>query len=249
MDFSEEQILRYSRHILLREIGGVGQRKLLSSSVLVIGAGGLGSIVLMYLTGFGIGRVGFVESDNVDLSNLPRQILYTTKDVGRKKIEAAYQRLQDMNSDVKIDVFDKRLNENNAEDIFKYYDLIVDCTDNFESRFLINRLSVKFKKPLISGAVVRFEGNVMLVIPYKTFCYNCIFEEPPNQICIETCSNSGVFAPVVGTIASIMTTEAVKFILGLQTIEGHLLIYNGLLAEMRRIKVKRDENCLVCKNS
>ncbi|MCX7958500.1 MAG: HesA/MoeB/ThiF family protein [Deltaproteobacteria bacterium] len=247
MDFSEEQILRYSRQFLLNEIGVKGQERLLASRVLVIGAGGLGSALLMYLAGSGVGRIGIAENDRVDLSNLPRQILYSTEDAGRKKVLAASEKLKKMNPEIMIDLFDKRIDAENGSKILRDYELIIDCTDNFESRFLINRLSVESRKPLLSGAVVRFEGNIMLVIPGRTFCYSCIFEEPKEDFCAVTCADSGVLGSVVGTIATIMATEAIKFLLGLPAIEDNLLIYDGLKADFRRIRVNRNADCPVCK--
>ncbi len=247
MDFSQEQILRYSRQLLLNEIGGEGQKKLLESNVLVVGAGGLGSVVLMYLAGCGVGKIGIVENDRIEVSNLPRQILYTTGDMGRNKVEAAKSRLNEMNPDVKIEIFEMRLNEKNARDILCDYKLIIDCTDNFETRFAINRLAVENNKPLISGAVVRFEGNVMFVVPGKTFCYNCIFGDQSGSNSVITCSDAGVLGSIAGLIATIMVTEAVKFILDLPTIQNNLLVYDGLKTELRKIKINRDPDCPVCK--
>ncbi len=246
MDFSDDQIVRYSRQILLKEIGGTGQERLLFSSVLIIGAGGLGSAVLIYLAGSGIGRIGIIEYDRVDPGNLHRQILYNTDDIGRLKLEVASEKLLKINPDIKMKLYNLRLEEKNSEKIFTEYDLIIDCTDNFESRFLINRIAVKLNKPLLSGAVVRFNGNVMLIIPHKTFCYNCIFEKPDEDFMAVNCSNSGVLGSVVGTVATIMATEAIKFLLGLPSIEKHLLIYDGLKSEIRRIAINKNPSCNIC---
>lgn len=249
MKFSEEEIKRYSRQIILREIGGIGQRRLLESSVLVVGAGGLGSAVLMYLAGSGIGRIGIVEDDLVDLSNLSRQILYTTDDVGKSKVLVAKERINKMNPEVVIEDYNFKFKEDSVADVFERYDLIIDCTDNFESRFLINRFAVKHNKPLISGSVVRFEGNVMLIIPHKTFCYNCVFEREDDNFDAITCSNAGVLGSVVGTIATIMATEAIKFLLNIPSIENYLLVYDALKSEFRKIRINRDNNCPVCSDN
>ena len=246
MDFSDGQIERYSRHLLLNEIGGEGQKRLFHSSVLVIGAGGLGSAFLYYIVGSGIGRVGIVESDRVDLSNLQRQILYSTGDIGTRKSLAAKNRLSGFNPDVDIRLYDIRLDEQTSGDIFNDYDLIVDCTDNFESRFLINRLAIRFRKPLISGAVVRFEGNVMLIIPYETFCYDCVFDDTESVGQQITCVNSGVLSSAVGTIATIMATESMKFLLGLETIKDHLLQYNARSQTITKTFIRRDPYCKTC---
>ncbi len=248
MDFSDEQIERYSRQLILNEIGGVGQEKLKNSNILVIGAGGLGSAFLLYAVAAGIGRIGIVEFDRVDMSNLARQILYRTDEIGQKKLDIAEKELTRLNPEVKIDPIDTRLKEDKASEIFSPYNLIVDCTDNFESRFIINRIAIESNKPLISGAVVRFEGNIMLVIPHKTFCYNCVFEKPSDDQMQITCSNSGVFGSVVGTIATIMCTEAIKFIVGTATCAGNLLIYDGIKSELRKIPINRNNRCPTCSN-
>lgn len=248
MDFSDEQIKRYSRQLLLQEITGEGQKRLFDSEILVVGVGGLGSALLMYLVGCGIGRIGIVDSDVVDLSNLSRQILFTTSDIGKDKVEVAKERLSMMNPEVRIDTYKERLTDKNAKDLFKEFNLIVDCTDNFETRFLINKFAVMNRKPLLSGAVVRFEGHIMLVIPGKTFCYNCVFgEAKPDEIGVLTCSNIGVLGSVVGTIATIMATEAIKFLLKLQTSENYLIVFDGLKSELRKIRINKNPQCLICK--
>lgn len=245
MDLSRDQIVRYSRQLLLKEMTKERQLRLLSSSVLVIGAGGLGSIVLPYLAGSGVGRIGVVEFDRVELSNLPRQILYDTGDIGRMKVDVVKDRLINMNPDIKVEVHNIRLGEDNSEAIIDKYDLIVDCTDNFETRFAINRMAIKYNRPLISGAVTRFEGNVMLIVPKKTFCYSCVFEEA-DGFCAITCANAGVLGSVVGVIGSIMSQEAIKFLIGIPTIEGNLIIYDGLKTAIRKVKVNKNPRCKVC---
>ncbi|MGC8927692.1 MAG: HesA/MoeB/ThiF family protein [Myxococcota bacterium] len=246
MKFSEEQIKRYSRQILLKEVGGIGQKRLLESKVLVIGAGGLGSVLLMYLAGSGVGRIGVVEDDRVDLSNLPRQIIYTTEDTNKSKSLVVQDRIKSMNPEIQIETYNLRLKGETAGNLFDGYDLIFDCTDNFESRFLINMLAVKQNRPLISGSVVRFEGNMMLIIPHKTFCYNCIFDRPEDEADIITCSNSGVLGSVAGTIATLMVTEGIKFLLNLPTTENYLITYDALKCEFRKIRINRDPTCSVC---
>lgn len=246
MDLLDDQIERYSRQLILREIGGYGQERLRRSSVLVIGAGGLGSAFLLYLAASGIGRIGIVEPDRVEMSNLTRQILYRTADIGEEKIKIAERELNALNPDVELELFRDRLNGENFSSIVSSYNLIADCTDNFESRFIINEMAIKNNIPLISGAVVRFEGNVMLVIPRRTFCYSCLFERPADTSQQITCTNSGVLGSVVGTIATIMCTETIKFITNTESCAGHLLVYNGIKSELSKIQINRDPHCPVC---
>lgn len=249
MDFSDAQIERYSRHLILKEIGGVGQERLKSSSVLVVGAGGLGSAFLLYLVASGIGKIGIVEFDRVELSNLSRQILYRTSDIKQEKIKVVEKELKDLNPEVELELFGTKFNRENFSNIVSSYHLIVDCTDNFESRFMINELAIKNNKPLISGAVVRFEGNIMLIIPHKTFCYSCLFEEPQNDNLQFNCNNAGVLGSVVGTIATIMCTETIKYLIDTEHCAGHLLVYNGITQSLRKIKINRDKNCSICSKS
>ncbi len=250
MDFSEDQIHRYARHILLPEIGGVGQSKLLDAKVLVIGTGGLGSPVSMYLTAAGVGTVGIVDDDVVDLSNLQRQIAHATSRVGVFKVESAAQTLSDLNPDVTIHKHRTRLTADNALDLISRYDVVADCTDNFDTRFLINDACYFARVPLVSGAILRFDGQVAT---YRAFedgdrpCYRCIFRAPPPPGQIPTCAEAGVLGAMCGLIGSMQATEIVKELLGIgDSMAGKLLICDALSMSFRKITVHRDSGCPLC---
>lgn len=252
LDFSESQIQRYARHILLPQVGGQGQEKLLNSKVLVIGAGGLGSPVLMYLAAAGVGTIGIVDDDVVDLSNLQRQIIHTTASVGSAKVESAAQTLKAINPDVTVVQHKYRLNVENALDLMADYDLVTDGSDNFATRFLVNDAAYFSKTPLVSGAILRFDGQVAT---FKNFpgghqegpCYRCIFREPPPPGQIPSCSEAGVLGVLCGTVGSLQATEIIKELLGIgETLSGQLLIYDALGTQFRTIKVKRDPGCPLC---
>ncbi len=254
MDFTENQIQRYARHILLKEIGGEGQGKLLSSKVLVVGAGGLGSPVLLYLAAAGVGTIGVIDPDVVDLSNLQRQVLHTTDRVGVAKVESARQAIAAINPDVTLVTHEERITPENALDLISAYDVVADGTDNFETRFLINDASYFAKVPLVSAAILRFDGQMST---YKAFdvaedgshgpCYRCIFREAPPPGQIPSCAEAGVLGALCGVMGSLQTTEIVKEILGIgDSMSGTLLLYEGLASEFRRIKVKADPGCPLC---
>lgn len=254
MDFTEDQINRYARHILLREVGGTGQKKLLDSKVLVIGAGGLGSPVVLYLAAAGVGTIGVVDDDAVDLSNLQRQILHGTGDIGRAKVESAAQTVAAINPDVTVITHGSRIDASNALDIIGGYDIVADGSDNFPTRFLVNDACYFAGKTLVSAAILRLDGQLAT---FRTGgvtddgepapCYRCIFREPPPPGQIPSCAEAGVLGALCGMVGSLQATEVLKEILGLgESMAGSLLICEGLGTTFRKIKVKRDPGCPLC---
>ena len=250
MDLSDEQVERYARHILLPEVGGNGQFKLLKSSVLVIGAGGLGSPVVMYLAAAGVGTIGVVDDDVVDLSNLQRQILHTTNRLNVAKVDSAKQTVEELNPDVALIPHRERLNATNVERLIADYDLVIDGSDNFDTRFLINDACFLASKTLVSGAILRFEGQIST---YKAHlgrghhCYRCIFPAPPPPGVIPSCSEAGVFGALAGVVGSAQAVEALKELLGIgKSLAGYLLIYDGLDTTWRKIRVRSDPSCPLC---
>lgn len=229
---NEEQLNRYYRSIRLEEIGEEGQLKLLNSSVLVVGAGGLGSIVLTYLVSSGIGHIGIIDDDSVSLDNLPRQVLYNSSDIGKKKVQVAKKKLKSLNKDVTIKIYDERLTEDNAKRVTKKYDLILDCTDNFKTKFLINDMCVALKKPFISGGVTDYQGQVMTYIPKKSKDFKSLFDELPKDDGIKR----GVLPSAVGLIGSIQASEAIKYLVGFgDLLTDHLLVVDTLNWNIRKI--------------
>jgi len=247
---SKKEKERYLRQIAIDRIGESGQEKLKESSVLVIGAGGLGSPILMYIVSAGVGQVGIVDGDFVSLSNLARQILYTSDDIGKKKVLIAKNRLNAMNPDVKIEIYPEFLNEKNARGIFEKYSCIVDATDNFKTRYLINKTAVELNKPLFVGAVGRFTGQVVDIMPDVTPCYNCIFPEKDEEILqklTERNRRNGVFTPLVGIIGTLVANEVLKFLLQIgENFFGKLLVYDALTNDFSVIPVKKDPDCKIC---
>ena len=250
MDLSDEQIERYARHILLPEVGGNGQSRLLESSVLVVGAGGLGSPVVMYLAAAGVGTIGVIDDDLVDLSNLQRQILHTTSRLNMAKVDSAKQVVGELNPDVALIPHRERLNANNVERLIADYDLVVDGSDNFDTRFLINDACFLASKTLVSGAILRFEGQIST---YKAYlgrdhhCYRCIFPAPPPPGMIPSCSEAGVFGALAGVVGSAQAVETLKELLGIgKTLAGYLLIYDGLDTTWRKVRVRPDPSCPLC---
>lgn len=234
---------RYSRHIILSEIGQKGQEKLSTSKVLVVGAGGLGCPVLQYLTAAGIGVLGIIDHDLVSITNLQRQVLYGTSTLGQNKAVAAKKRLQDLNDTIKINAYPEKLTHNNAKELFQQYDIIVDGTDNFAVRYLINDTSVITKKPVVYGAIHKFEGQVSVFNYRNGPSYRCLFPTPPNTDEIPNCSEVGVLGVLPGIIGSIQATEVIKIILGLGSIlSGKLLYYNALTAHSTLLTVHRSED-------
>jgi len=246
--FTEEQVQRYSRHIILPNIGGKGQRKLLDSSVLVIGAGGLGSPVAMYLAAAGIGKLGIVDFDQVDVTNLQRQILHTTADVGRSKVASAVDHLRAINPTIEVVGHETLLFSTNVFEIFDGYDVIVDGTDNFPVRYLVNDATQFTGKPLVYGSIYQFEGQATVFMPgQETPCYRCLFPAPPPPGTVPSCAEGGVFGVLPGVIGSIQATEAIKIITGEgDTLEGRLLLYDALTMDFQEMKIRWDADCPVC---
>ena len=246
--FTEDQVQRYSRHIILPNIGGKGQRKLIDSSVLVIGAGGLGSPVAMYLAAAGIGKLGIVDFDQVDVTNLQRQILHTTADVGRSKVASAVEHLRAINPTIEVVGHETLLFSTNVFEIFEGYDVIVDGTDNFPVRYLVNDATQFTGKPLVYGSIYQFEGQATVFTPgQETPCYRCLFPAPPPPGTVPSCAEGGVFGVLPGVIGSIQATEAIKIITGEgDTLEGRLLLYDALTMDFQEMKIRWDADCPVC---
>ncbi len=246
-DLSREELQRYSRHILLPEIGVTGQQKLRDSSVLVIGAGGLGSPVALYLAAAGVGRIGLVDSDVVDATNLQRQILFGTSDIGSSKVDAARDRLLDMNPHLKVVVHKTRLKASNAMEILADYDVIVDGTDNFPARYLVNDACVFLGKPNVHGSIYRFDGQASVFWASRGPCYRCLYPVPPPAGAIPNCAEAGVLGVLPGIIGVIQATETLKLILELgDTLVGRLLTYDAQMMTFRQLRVPKDPACPVC---
>jgi len=246
LSFTEEQIRRYSRHIILPEVGGMGQRKLLSSKVLLIGAGGLGSPAALYLAAAGIGTLGIVDFDVVDLSNLQRQILHHVHDVGRPKVQSAVETIADLNPDVKVIPYNQALTAENVKQIFAEYDVIVNGCDNFPTRYLANDACVFLNKPMVDGSIFKFEGQVTVFVPGKG-CYRCLYPAPPPPGLVPSCQEAGVFGVLCGVVASIQGIETIKLLLGLgESLVGRLMFFDALGMEFRQVKIRRDPTCPVC---
>jgi molybdopterin/thiamine biosynthesis adenylyltransferase len=248
--FSETELNRYARHIVLREIGGPGQKALKQARVLVIGAGGLGSPVLLYLAAAGVGTIGVIDDDVVDNSNLQRQVIHRDGDIGLPKVQSAMAAMQAQNPNVVVRPYQRRLSEDIAATLFAEYDLILDGTDNFETRYLTNAAAVAQAKPLISGALSQWEGQLSVFDPARGApCYQCIFPEAPAPGLAPSCAEAGVLGPLPGVVGAMMAAEAIKIITGAgQALRGELLIYDALYGESRKIAVSRRPDCPICGN-
>ncbi len=246
--FSETELDRYARHIVLREIGGPGQKKLKAARVLVIGAGGLGAPALQYMAAAGVGTIGVIDADTVGNSNLQRQVIHTDDRIGMPKVFSAELAMKALNPHIAVRPYHRRLTEENAEALFADYDLILDGSDNFETRFLVNRAAVAVGKPLISGALSQWEGQISLFDPASgTPCYQCIFPEAPAPGLAPSCAEAGVLGPLPGVVGAMMAVEAVKAVTGAgEGLRGRMLIYDALYAEARVIGLKRSADCPVC---
>jgi len=246
-DFTDEQIERYSRHIILPEVGGVGQRKMLDAHVLMIGAGGLGSPAAYYLAAAGIGHLGIVDFDTVDLSNLQRQIIHSTERIGMLKTESAKKTIAALNPDVNVTTYNERISSQNIEELFEGYEYIVDGSDNFATRFLINDACIMMNKVNIHGSIFRFEGQATVFDPKNGPCYRCLYPEPPPPGLVPNCQEGSVLGVLAGIIGNIQAVETLKLVLGIgESLAGKLLIYDALNTEFRKLKLKRDVNCPVC---
>jgi adenylyltransferase/sulfurtransferase len=254
LDFSDDDIRRYSRHILLEDVGGQGQARLRDSSVLIVGAGGLGSPLLLYLAAAGIGRIGLVDDDTVDISNLQRQIAHTTAGIGHPKVETAAAAARAINPTVHIETHRTRLNRDNILPLLAQYDIVCDGTDNFPTRFLISDASVLAKRTLVSAAVLRFEGQLAVFKPHVAHpdgghypCYRCLYPEPPPEGMVPSCSEAGVLGAVTGVMGTLQATEVLKEILGIgETMAGRLLIWDALATRFRTVRLKADAHCAAC---
>ena len=247
-EFSNHELERYSRHIILKELGGLGQRRIKDSSVLIIGAGGLGAPVIQYLAASGVGTIGIIDHDKVSLSNLQRQVIYPTKQVGEQKVFSAVDAIYRLNNNVNVRPYNRRLNSEIAEQIFSEYDVVVDGTDNFETRYISNSAAVITKKHLVSGALSQWEGQVSVFAPHKGGpCYACVFPSPPKDGLAVTCSEGGVFSPLPGVIGSVMAVETLKILSHSgNTLSGQMFIYDGLKGESRKIKINPNKKCPIC---
>ncbi len=247
VELSNEEIARYSRHLIMPEVALDGQKKLKQAKVLTVGTGGLGSPLALYLAAAGVGTLGVVDFDVVDESNLQRQIIHGTSDVGRPKIESARDRITDMNPNVHVEAYEEALTSENALDIFKDYDVIVDGTDNFPTRYLVNDACVLLGKPNVYGSIFRFEGQASVFYAKEGPCYRCLYPEPPPPGLVPSCAEGGVLGILPGAIGTIQATETVKLILGIgDPLIGRLLLYDALGMSFRQMKLRKDPNCPVC---
>ncbi len=244
---NKDEILRYSRHLIMPEVGMEGQLKLKQAKVLLVGTGGLGAPLGMYLAAAGIGRIGLVDFDVVDFTNLQRQVIHGTKDVGRKKLDSAADTMLDINPHIRIDKFEVALTSENALDILKDYDLVIDGTDNFPTRYLVNDACVLLGKPNVYGSIFRFEGQATVFAYQGGPCYRCLYPEPPPPGLVPSCAEGGVLGILPGTVGLIQATEAVKLILGIgEPLVGRLLLYDALAMRFRELKLRRNPECPVC---
>ena len=247
IELSHEEVKRYSRHLIMPEVGVQGQKKLKASSVLLIGTGGLGSPLGLYLASAGVGRIGLVDFDVVDFTNLQRQVLYTTQDVGKPKLEVAKARLSAINPFITLETHETRLSSENALEILKGYDVVVDGTDNFPTRYLINDACVLLKKPNVYGSIFRFEGQASVFDATKGPCYRCLYSEPPPPGLVPSCAEGGVFGILPGIIGTIQATEAIKLLLGKgEPLIGRLLLFNALKMRFRELKLRKNPACPAC---
>ena len=246
-NLSQEELLRYSRHLLIPEVGLEGQRKLKNASVLVVGTGGLGSPVTLYLAAAGVGRIGIIDYDVVDNSNLQRQVLHSTQAIGKLKVESARQRLTDLNPYIQVDAYNEVFTSENAKRIATGYDILVDGTDNFPTRYLLNDLAVFTGKPFVYASIFRFEGQVSVFDARIGPCYRCLFPTPPPPGSVPACGDAGVFGVLPGTIGTIQATEVIKLILGIgEPLIGKLLLYDALSMSQQIVNLRKNPNCKVC---
>jgi len=249
-ELNDAQFHRYARHLILDEIGEEGQAKLLASRVLVIGAGGLGAPLLLYLAAAGVGTLGIVDNDTVELSNLQRQIIHATPRLGRPKVESASAALAALDPEIRVELHNERLSGENVDRLVEAYDLVADGSDNFTTRYLVNDACVRAKKPFVSGALLRFEGQLSTFKPHEGPahpCYRCLFPEAPPAGSTPRCEEAGILGAVAGVIGTLQATEVLKELLGLgQSLSGSLLMYNALETSFYRVKVPRDPHCPAC---
>ena len=246
-NLSRDEILRYSRHLIMPEVGIQGQQKLKDAGILLIGAGGLGSPLGLYLAAAGVGRLGIVDFDTVDFTNLQRQILHRTEDVGRPKVESAKERIAGVNPQVQVTTYQTLISRDNVLELIRDYDIVIDGTDNFQTRYLVNDACVFQHKPNIYGSIFRFEGQATVFAPGSGPCYRCLYPEPPPPGMVPSCAEGGVLGVLPGIIGVIQATEAIKLILGVgEPLIGRLLLYNALTMQFRQVTLKRNPDCPVC---
>ena len=246
-DFSNEQIERYSRHIILKEVGGTGQTKLLEAKVLLIGAGGLGSPAALYLAAAGVGTLGIIDMDVVDLSNLQRQVLHGTNDIGRLKTESAMETIANINPDVEVIPYTDRISSENALELIEKYDLVLDGCDNFPTRYLINDVCVMLGKPNVHGSIFQFEGQATDFAPGKGPCYRCLYPLPPPPGMAPSCQEAGVLGVLPGIVGNVQAIETIKVLLDIgEPLIGQLLLFNALNMEFKKLKLRRDPECPIC---
>ncbi|MHC4534262.1 MAG: molybdopterin-synthase adenylyltransferase MoeB [Planctomycetota bacterium] len=247
LELGEEQIERYSRQIILSEVGGKGQEQLFAARVLVVGAGGLGSPVALYLASAGVGTLGIVDDDEVELNNLQRQIIHNTGAVGIPKTESAAKTLRNLNPDVEVITYNLKIDSSNALDIIKDYDIVVDGSDNFPTRYLINDACIFLDKPLSHGAILQFTGQIFTIVPHQAPCYRCLFESPPPPGLVPSCQEAGILGAVAGIIGTLQANEVLKLIMEIgNPLLGRLLIFDALEAEFREVKVPKNPDCSLC---
>ncbi len=249
-DLTEPQIRRYARHIVLAEVGGIGQSRLIAARVLVVGAGGLGAPLLQYLAAAGVGTLGVVDHDRVDLSNLQRQVIHRTSDIGTAKVESARRALAEINPEVTVEVHEERLGENNAERLVSSYDLVADGSDNFATRFLLNDVCHRLRRTLVAAAILRFDGQIST---YKAWqggdhpCLRCVFPQAPSEEAVPSCAQAGVLGSLAGTLGALQATEVVKEILGIgRSLSGRLLMYDALAGTFDEMAIAKRPGCATC---
>jgi adenylyltransferase/sulfurtransferase len=246
-DFTVEQLERYSRHILLQDVGVEGQEKLLDAKVLIVGAGGLGAPVSLYLAAAGVGTIGIVDNDHVEISNLQRQIVHFTKDIGVDKVDSAAEKMRAINPEVTVNTYKKLLCADNIKGIISGYDFVVDGTDNFPTKFLVNDACVMEGIPFSHGGILRFDGQTMTVLPGQSACYRCSFREPPPPDAVPTCSQAGVLGAIAGMLGTIQAAETLKYITGAgDLLTDSLLTFNAKTMNFRKVSLKRQPDCPVC---
>lgn len=247
MELTEQQIERYSRQIILKEVGGAGQEKLLSSKVLIIGAGGLGAPAALYLAAAGIGTIGIVDYDKVDLTNLQRQVIHHTVDIGTEKVDSARAKIQAINPDVTVRTYQNKLTAENISEVLRGYDFVIEGTDNFPAKFLINDACYFEKVPFSHAGILRFYGQLITVLPGESICYRCIFRSPPPAGVVPSCSEAGVLGLLPGVIGLLQATEAMKYLLGIgNLLTNTLLTYDALEMEFYKVKLNRNPDCPLC---
>jgi molybdopterin/thiamine biosynthesis adenylyltransferase len=247
MEFNESQLERYSRHIILKEVGIEGQEKIVNSKILVIGAGGLGSPALLYLAAAGVGMIGIADGDSLDLSNLQRQVIHFTDDVGKPKVLSAKEKINQLNPDVQVEVYQEMLSASNILEIVKKYDFVIDGTDNFPSKFLVNDACVLAGVPFSHAGILKFAGQTLTIVPGISACYRCVFKKPPPPNVVPTCSQAGVIGVIAGILGTLQANEAIKFVIGQGDLLGdRLLTFDALETKFEEISVQKNPDCEVC---